>query len=132
MKKTYHGGCHCGAVRFRCETDLTAATSRCNCSHCRMNRFWKVFVPNADFELLSGADNLSEYRFNSNTIQHVFCRTCGVRPFGRGDIAPLGPFHAVNVACLDASDEDLAGAALSFENGRDDDWDHAPAVTSYL
>jgi hypothetical protein len=33
MRQTYHGSCHCGTVRFACETDLARDTSKCNCSH---------------------------------------------------------------------------------------------------
>jgi hypothetical protein len=31
MKRTYHGSCQCGAVRFECELDLAEGTSKCNC-----------------------------------------------------------------------------------------------------
>jgi len=39
----------------------------------------------------------------------------------------------VNVATLDdATDAELAAARIRFEDGRANDWDAAPATTSYL
>ena len=33
MLETYHGGCHCGRVRFRIRADL-GTIGECNCSIC--------------------------------------------------------------------------------------------------
>jgi hypothetical protein len=122
MIKTYHGGCHCGAVRFECELDLTESTSKCNCSICTKTRFWKAIARAGVFRLLRGEDALTEYRFGSNAIHHYFCSRCGVKPFGSGEMEELGGrFYAVNVACLeDATDEEIAEAPVVYEDGRND------------
>src|SRR4028119_641480 len=102
MRKTYHGSCHCGTVRFECKLDLSAGTSKCNCTFCTKTRFWKAFVGADEFRILRGEGALSDYRFGSNIIHHLFCGRCGVTPFGSGEMEELGgAFYAVNVACLD-------------------------------
>lgn len=131
MRKTYTGSCHCGGVRFECEVDLARPTSRCNCSSCAKSRFWKAIVLDRDFRLLAGETVLTQYTFGPN-IRHFFCATCGVKPFGRVAIPEIGPVHAVNVMCLDASDEELAAAPILYENGRDNRWDQVPAETRHL
>jgi hypothetical protein len=134
MKKTYHGSCHCSAVRFECELDLSAGASKCNCSICTKTRFWKPFVGADELRILRGEDALLDYRFGSNTIHHLFCGPCGVRAFGSGEIEELGgAFYAVNIACLDdATDEELAQAPVTHEDGRNDRWDRALTETRYL
>jgi len=132
--KTFHGSCHCGAVRFECDLDLAKGTSKCNCSVCRKGRFWKAIVMAKSFRLKHGAESLSEYQFGRHIIHHLFCRHCGTKPFGRANVAELGgEFYAVNLACLDdASDEELASAPVHYEDGRNNDWQSAPAETRYL
>ena len=134
MKKTYHGSCHCDAVRFECELDLAEGTRKCNCSICTKTRFWKAIARADAFRLLQGEDALEDYQFGGYVIHHLFCRRCGVKPFGSGEMEALGgKFFAVNIACLDdATDEELAQAPVTHEDGRNDRWDQAPAETSYL
>ena len=140
MARTYRGSCHCGAVRFACELDLATSTSRCNCSICRKTRFWKSLVKAENVRLEQGADVLTDYQFGSDTIHHLFCSRCGVKPFGRalfdmtfeGEVMK-GEYYAINIACLDdASDAELAAAQIRYENGRDDDWTNRPAEIRHL
>ena len=134
--KTYLGSCHCGAVRFAVDLDLSAGTSKCNCSICTKARFWKAIVKEDAFTLLDGADALTDYQFAGATgagIHHLFCGRCGVKPFGRGHMEGFGSFYGINLACLDdVTDEELAGAPVSYEDGRHDDWRSSPAETRYL
>jgi hypothetical protein len=134
MLKTYTGSCHCGAVRFQADIDLTRPTYRCNCSVCRRNRFWPAIVMPADFRLLAGEDELVEYRFNSLRNSHHFCRTCGVRPFGIGNNVPDGErIYGVNLGCLEnVTPEELDAAPITYVDGAHDDWQRAPAITRYL
>ena len=131
MQRSVHGSCHCGKVHFSAVLETESGTSRCNCSICLRQRFWKAIVPLADFTLEAGGEALSEYRFGDN-IHHFFCTTCGVKTFGRGHIQPIGDFYAVNVACLELSDDELAALPVTFQDGAHDRWDRAPAHTEYL
>lgn len=133
MKRTCTGSCHCGAVRFEVELDLTQPTYRCNCSICRRTRFWPAIVPRKDVRLLAGESELTEYRFNSMRNRHVFCRHCGVRPFGIGHVPDTDEeIYGINIGCLEnMSDEELAGAPVVYVDGRNDRQE-APAITGYL
>ena len=139
MKKTYRGSCHCGAVQFECDLDLAAGTTRCNCSFCRKARFWMTFVRAADLRVLQGAASMTDYQYQSPErpapfLHFHFCRRCGVRPFTKGGVMERfgGEFYAVNVACLDATDEELAAAPIHFADGRHDAWDRVAAEHRYL
>ena len=134
MQKTYTGSCHCGAVRFEVDLDLSSGTSRCNCSICRKTRAWSAIVKPAAFRLLQGEHALSDYQFGTRSGHNLFCKQCGVRPFGRGYVEQIGgDFVSINLGALDnASDEELASAPVQFMNGRDNDWFNAPRESRYL
>jgi hypothetical protein len=132
MLKTYHGSCHCGAVTFEADLDLTRDSYRCNCSICRRTRFWPAVANPDGFRLLSGESELTRYQFNSRKNVHYFCRRCGVRPFGVGTDTPVGMMYGVNLGCLDdVADEELARVPVTYVDGRNDRF-AAPACVSHL
>ena len=134
MKKTYHGSCHCGRVRFEADIDLAGGSGRCNCSICTKKRNWGIAIKPADFRLISGKDDLADYRFGSGRNHHRFCKTCGIATFGDGDIEEIGgAYVSVSLACLDdVSPEELARVPIRYMDGRNNNWWSAPQVTSYL
>lgn len=93
-------------MRYEVQLDLSQPVLECNCSHCQVKGLLLSFAPAEKFTLLSGEDALTEYRFNTEKIQHQFCSICGVECFGRA-LDPQGvPTAAINVRTID--DIDLA------------------------
>lgn len=133
MRKTYQGSCHCGAVRFEVDLDLSQPTYRCNCSICRRNRFWAAVALPEAFRLLDGEQALVEYLFNTRRNQHFFCRHCGVRAFGVGNDTPVGRMYGVNIGCLEGvAEEELARIPITYVDGMHDRWQEAPAHVAHL
>ena len=99
--ETREGGCHCGRVRFRATVDLDDAVV-CNCSMCTKKGFIHLIIPQDRFQLLSGADDITVYRFNTGVAQHQFCKHCGMHGFyvPRSDPDKID----VNARCLDGVD----------------------------
>jgi len=96
---THNGGCHCGAVRFEVDAPADIEATSCTCSICSKTGFLHLIVPADQFRITTGTDNLTDYRFNTGTAKHVFCKTCGVKSFYVPRSHPDG--WSVNVHCLD-------------------------------
>ncbi len=99
----HHGGCHCGAVRWQADTGVDKGLV-CNCSICTKRGSILHFVPDTSFTLESGADRLTEYRFNKHAIAHLFCDTCGILSFARGTAPDGTKMVALNLRCVDGID----------------------------
>lgn len=101
--RSYKGSCHCGKIRYRIEADLSGELITCNCSMCKRMGSILTFLPEAQFTLEQG-EGLTDYLFNTQKIHHLFCSTCGIRSFARGEMPDGTPMVAVNVRCLEGVD----------------------------
>ena len=101
MKHT--GGCHCGKIKYEVEMKLENAIS-CNCTVCMKRGSLLDFVPESQFKLLTGKDQLQDYLFNKKVIHHLFCKTCGILSFGTGSTPDGAKMVAINVRCIDGVD----------------------------
>jgi hypothetical protein len=112
---TYHGSCHCGAVRFEVEAEI-GVVMECNCSFCSKTGWLLAPVPVAAFRLLQGEAALGRYRFHKHRIEHLFCTACGMHPFSRP--AGEGTRVMINVRCLDDYDLERAAPEIRPFDGR--------------
>ncbi len=119
--KTHPGSCHCGAVRFEVDLDLSRGASGCNCSVCQKLGIVGTHCKPGQLRVLAGESNLAVYEWGGRIAKRYFCRTCGAHPFARGHLAQLGGDYAsVNVNCLD--DVDPSTITVGYWDGRHDNW----------
>jgi hypothetical protein len=115
----HRGGCHCGRVRFEVRAPARIAATECNCSICRMSAYLHLIVPAGRFTLLSGADALTTYSFNTHVAKHLFCATCGIKSHYVPRSHPDG--ISVNVRCIDTAT--IEAITVTPFDGRD--WENA-------
>ena len=63
-----------------------------------MSGYLHLTAPHAAFELLTGAQALTEYRFNRGAARHLFCRYCGSKSFYQPRSHP--DCFSVNLRCV--------------------------------
>ena len=98
--KTMNGTCHCGSVQFEAIlVDGLNTARRCNCSICRMRGAIAVSALIEDLKIMSGADKLTLYQFNTREAKHYFCSVCGIYTHHQRRSNPRE--FGINVACLE-------------------------------
>ena len=133
--KTYHGSCHCGAVRFEADLDLAAGTGKCNCSLCTKIRNWNVVIKPAAFRLLAGEDALDRL-----PVRHHAGPPPLLPPLRHPRLQPrrhprdrrrlrLG---AARLASTTPPRPSSSPRPVHVSNGRDNDWMNPPAETRHL
>jgi hypothetical protein len=88
---------------------------------CGKSGYLHLIVTAAEFDLLQGAGQLTEYRFNTGAAKHRFCKVCGIKSFYVPRSHPDG--FSVNARCLDA--ETVTGMTIRPFNGQE--WEKSMA-----
>ena len=110
----YQGGCHCGRVRFEIAVEIGTVID-CNCSICAKKGFLHLIVDPQQVRMLSPADAVSLYQFNTKTAKHYFCPVCVISPYY---IPRSHPDKIdVNVRCLEGVE--LESLTIVPFNGRE-------------
>lgn len=117
---TVHGSCHCGATRFELPSAPTEATA-CTCSFCSKRGALWAYYPVADVKLEPQSSH-AVYRWQSMTVKHGFCPTCGCTTLtetpdwsnGEPDFDNMR--YAVNIRLLD--DFDVGAVPVTVIDGK--------------
>jgi hypothetical protein len=82
VERELNGSCHCGNVLFvlhtnKTENDFTPRT--CQCTLCRRHDASWISDPEGTAEVTySDKQNVSFYRFGTETADFIICKNCGV------------------------------------------------------
>lgn len=98
--EVFKGSCHCGIIKFEVELPYGLKdVHHCDCSLCMKRTAYVGNTALKGFRILSGADNLTLYQFNTKTAKHFFCKTCGIYTHHQRRSNPSE--YGFNVACLE-------------------------------
>ena len=118
--QVYHGSCHCGAVAFEIDADISIL-GICTCSICTKKGCYNFTVPPERLRLVRGEEKLKIYQFNTKIAKHYFCPHCGIHTFSNPRTAP--DKYNINIRCLDDFDIHKAVFGIRHFDGRD--WESA-------
>ena len=116
--KTYHGSCHCGAIKFNLKCHPITKGLRCNCSICRRKGTMMLgeAVDQADISIDAKPEDIGLYQFDSKVAKHYFCKHCGI--YTHHETARYPGKFRVNLGCIDEVDP----FALEFDVFDGKDW----------
>jgi hypothetical protein len=100
IRELHKATCHCGAVELLLSLpDGIVDPRRCDCSICRRKGAIVGSVLLAGLRVVSGADVLRLYQFNTRVARHYFCSVCGIYTHHQRRSNPEE--YGYNVGCLE-------------------------------
>lgn len=134
MLKTYHGSCHCGAIRFEADVDFSLGTYKCNCTIDAKARMWTAKALPGGVRLIAGDAVLKDYTYGNGVAHHYFCAQCGVKPYDWVVLPDQNrEYYNVSIVALDDVDMDEATQTpVTYQDGLHDDWDRMPDEIRHL
>lgn len=145
-KKTFHGSCHCGFIKYTVALALPdpPTATRCNCTVCLKQGFTSIRLPPADFHLLSPSSlsEVQDYQINPNRtdreVRKYFCGECGIHVCADGYFEAAADsedgtgekkktrydFFQINALTLEQPQEglELREFKIQYTDGRNDNW----------
>ena len=101
--KEYFGGCHCGEVKFKFNSNESIEIWKCNCSICKMYDYEHLFIGHDDFKIIKGNELIIKYSFGTKKAKHLFCKSCGVKSFYQPRSHPDS--YSINLKCVEEPPE---------------------------
>ena len=118
----YEGGCHCGAIGFRFQTQIAPgdwSIRACQCRFCRLHDALSTSDPAGQLDFVAAQPEfLQRYRFALRTADFLLCRECGVY-IGAVIEAEASRFGIVNTHALARQPEVLAAVEPISYDGED-------------
>ena len=100
IQPKHRATCHCGAVILELDLpDGIVNPRRCDCSICRRKGAVVASVALDGIRIVSGAEHLTLYHFNTHTAKHYFCSHCGIYTHHQRRSNPEE--YGYNVGCLE-------------------------------
>jgi hypothetical protein len=116
QRRTFQGGCHCGALGFSFHTALPVtqwSVRACGCGFCRAHDARTTSDTSGQLTFhLNRDDSLQRYRFGLKTADFLVCRSCGVY-IGAQIQTPRGAYGIVNTRALMPVPEGLPEAVAA-------------------
>jgi hypothetical protein len=114
IRSKHRATCHCGSVVLELDLpDGIVDPRRCNCSMCRRRGAIVATVPLSGIRVVSGAEFLKLYQFNTRTAKHYFCSNCGIYTHHQRRSNPRQ--YGYNVGCLEGVDPHALGAVPTYD-----------------
>lgn len=115
-EKTYTSSCHCGAMKIEATFNPNDQPAMmCNCSICSRTGNLMRFLPESAVKVVA-AGTPTDYQFNKKNIHHLFCSTCGIRPWGYGTGGNGQYMYMINLRCLE--DFDPRSVEVKYVDGK--------------